>query len=85
MRSGQLIDLFFDDETYVFARQLEAETIIIAINRENKAKQVSIPVGSIGLKDGVMLKALIGDVSGRVVKGEAMLTLPRRVRCFGSF
>jgi glycosidase len=76
LRSGRLVDLFFDDETYVFARQVESETIIIAINRENKVKQVSLPVSSIGLKDEVMLKALIGDVSARVVNGEAILSLP---------
>ena len=61
--------------TYVFARQLGAETIVIAFNRENKQKQVSVPVGVIGVKDGVMLRGLIGNVSGRVEKGEATLTL----------
>lgn len=76
LRAGRLIDLFVDDETYVFARQLGAETIVVAFNRENKQKQVTIPVGTIGVKDGVMLKALIGNVSGRVEKGEATLTLP---------
>ena len=86
LRSGRLIDLFFDDDAYVFARQLEKETIVIAINRENKAKQVTIPVGSIGLKDGVMLKGLIGNVSGRVVNGEAVLTLPAQSAvALGSF
>ena len=86
LRSGRLIDLFFDDEAYVFARQLEKETIIVAINRENKVKQVSLPVGTIGLKDGVMLKGLIGDVSGRVVNGEAVLTLPAQsALALGSF
>ncbi len=76
MRSGRLIDLVFDDDAYVFARQLDGETIIIAINRENKVKQVTIPVGSIGVKNDVMLKALIGDGSGRVVNGEVTLSLP---------
>ena len=45
LRSGRLIDLFFDEEAYVFARQLEQETIVVAINRENKAKQVSYSCG----------------------------------------
>ena len=86
LRRGRLIDLFFDDDTYVFARQLEPETIIVAINRENKVKQVSIPVGTIGLKDGAMLKALIGDVIGRVVNGEARRTLPAQSAvALGSF
>jgi glycosidase len=86
LRSGRLIDLYFDDDAYVFARQLDKETIIVAINRENKAKQVSLPVGTIGLRDGVMLKSLIGDVSGRVVNGEAMLVLPAQSAiALGSF
>lgn len=86
LRSGRLIDLFFDDETYVLARQVEKETIIVAINRENKVKQVTIPVGTIGLKDGVMLKGLIGNVSSRVVNGMAVLTLPAQSAvAFGSF
>src|SRR6185369_12746154 len=71
MRSGRLMDLFVDDESYVFARQLGAETIVIAFNRENKEKRVTIPV-----KDGVRLKALIGEgESARVVNGEAAITL----------
>lgn len=76
LRSGKLIDLFVDDETYVFARQLGAETIVIAFNRENQKKQVTIPIGTIGVKDGVNVKALIGEVFGKVEKGELVLTLP---------
>ena len=77
MRSGRLIDLFYDDETYVFARQLESETVIVALNRQNKQKQVSVPAGSIGLKDGTTLKTVLGaDASSKVVNGEVALTLP---------
>jgi len=75
LRGGKLIDLFVDDDTYVFARQLGAETIVIAFNRD-KPRQVSVPVGVIGVKDGVMLRGLIGDVSGRVEKGQVVLSLP---------
>ena len=57
----------------MFARQLGAETVVVAFNRENREKQVTVPIG---LKDGVMLKALIGDVSGQVKNGEVRLTLP---------
>jgi glycosidase len=86
MRSGRLIDLFFDDEAYVFARQLEKETIVVAFNRENKPKPVILPVGSIGLKDGVTLKGLIGNVSGRVVNGGVVLVLPAQSAiALGSF
>ena len=60
IRSGRTIDLFYDDETYVFARQQGNETVIIAFNRQNQQKQVTIPAGTIGLKDGVTLKSVIG-------------------------
>ena len=87
LRTGRLIDLFFDDETYVFARQLEKETIVIAFNRENKMKQVSIPAGSMGLKDGVMFKTLIGvKLSARVLNGQAVINLPpQSAMALGSF
>ncbi len=77
MRSGKMIDLFANDETYVFARQLNDETLIIAINRENKSRQVKVPVGSIGVKDGVTFRTVIGPKEIiRVVNGEAELILP---------
>ena len=77
MRSGKLIDLFYDDESYIFARQLGGETVIVAFNRDNKQKQVTIPAGSIGLKDGVTLKSLIGrETTSHVTNGEATLALP---------
>ena len=77
IRSGQLIDLFYDDNTYVFARQYATETVIVALNRQNQPKQVTVPAGSIGLLDGVMLKSLIGPVaSSRVRNGEVTLNLP---------
>jgi glycosidase len=85
LRSGRLIDLFSDDETYVFARQTGAETVVVAFNRENKRREISVPIGSIGVKDGVTLKSLIGEASSaRVVNGEAKLTLsPQTAIAFG--
>jgi glycosidase len=75
MRSGKLIELFADDETYVFARQLGAETIVIAINRDRQ-KHMFFPVGTIGVKDGVMLRSVIGGTDARVEHGQVTLRLP---------
>ncbi len=87
MRSGGLIDLFADDDTYVFARQLGADTIIIALNRDNKVKQIAIPAGSIGLRDGVRLRSWIGgEPSVGVKNGEATLNLaPQTAVAFKAF
>jgi glycosidase len=80
MRTGRLIDLFYDDDSYVFARQDQNETVIVAINRAGQEKNLTIPVGSIGLKDRSELIALIGSARGpvRVMNGQAQLTLPAK-------
>jgi glycosidase len=77
MRSGKLIDLFVDDDTYVFARQLGGETIVVALNRDRQ-KHMSVPVAMIGVKDGVVLKSLIGSGDSRVENGQVVLLLPRQ-------
>ncbi len=79
IRQGNLIDLFYDDDAYVFARQKGAETVIIAINRSGQEKKATAPVGSIGLRDGSELRALIGKGEpARVASGEATFIIPGR-------
>ena len=79
LRSGSLIDLFYDDDTYVFARRDQNETVIVAFNRSGQEKKVMAPVGLVGAKDSNELAALIGTtMNAHVVKGQATLTLPGR-------
>ncbi|HXQ72671.1 MAG TPA: alpha-amylase family glycosyl hydrolase, partial [Pyrinomonadaceae bacterium] len=66
IRRGRLIDLVYDDNVYVFARQDNTETVVIAINRQNKEQEVNIPFKSI--------VPLIGKI--RVSTGETGITLP---------
>ncbi len=78
LRSGRTTDLFYDDDAYVFARQHNNEIVIIGLNRQNQPKRVTIPAGSVGLKDRVTLMPLIGAADGRVVDGEVVISLPAR-------
>jgi glycosidase len=79
IRQGRLIDLYYDDDAYVFARQDLNETVIIAINRAEKEKKVTVPASAIGLKDGAQMSALIGSTAGsHVARGQATLTVPAR-------
>ena len=79
LRRGNLIDLFYDDDAYVFARQDRTETVIIAINGTEQEKKVTLPVASIGLKDGAEMSPLIGVAAGtQVAKGQATLSIPAR-------
>ena len=79
IRSGRLIDLYSDDESYVFARQHEKETVIVALNRCDQDKPITVPAGVIGLKDGTTLKSVTRvEASSRVANGEVTLNLPPR-------
>ncbi|MEP6741857.1 MAG: alpha-amylase family glycosyl hydrolase [bacterium] len=79
IRRGRLVDLFYDDDAYVFARQDDRETVIVAFNRAGQEKTVTLPAGSIGLKDNAELVGLIGTtMSARVERGQATLILPPR-------
>ena len=77
LRNGSQIDLFYDDDVYVFARQNNSETVIIAMNRSKKEKQVNIPAGAIGLKDGAQIVSLIDQTTDiRVMNGQASINIP---------
>ena len=74
LRQGRLIDLFYDDDVYVYARQDAKETVIIALNRAGE-KSVTIPADSLGLHEG---EQLTGISRATVRQGKAILTLPAR-------
>jgi len=69
LRDGSLIDLVYDDNVYVFARQDNSETVVVAINRQNKEQEVTVPAR--------LMTPLIGVVSEfRVANGQTIVTLP---------
>jgi glycosidase len=79
LRTGQLIDLFYDENAYVFARKDENETVLIAFNRANAERMIKIPVRSIGLADGAEMRALIGNApAAKAAKGQMTISVPAR-------
>ena len=79
IRNGRLIDLFYDDDSYVFARQDKSETVIIAFNRGAQEKKISIPLKAISVRDGSELVPLLGAAgSSQAVSGNATLLIPPR-------
>ena len=79
LRHGHLIDLSYDDESYVFARRDKTETIIIALNRAAQERTIEIPASSIDINDGSQLLPLIGTSRlAQVADGKAVLTVPAR-------
>jgi glycosidase len=78
IRNGRMIDLYYDDEVYVFARKDQTETVVVAMNRSEEEKAVAIPAGAIELRDGSELVPLIGRVTGRVSSRQLTITIPGR-------
>ena len=79
LRDGRLIDLFYDDDSYVFVRQNRSESVIIAINRSKKEKKVTIPARAVAWKDGTELAVLIGATgSATVISGQVTLSIPAK-------
>jgi neopullulanase len=79
VRRGQLIDLAFNDDVYVYGRKLESEIIIIGINRAAEAKAVTAPAAYLELADGARGVPLLGAKEPFTVSaGTLSLTLPAR-------
>jgi glycosidase len=80
LRKGRLVDLFYDDDAYAYARVDSKETVIIAINRSASEKRITISAGAIGPRDGANLVALYGSKNcGTVAKGGTSLIVPARM------
>jgi glycosidase len=79
LKQGRLVDLYYDDDVYVFARQHQNETLIVGFNRDSAEKKASLPLGALGLRDGAELSPLIGGaVRSRVANRQALLNIPAK-------
>jgi neopullulanase len=78
LRQGKLIDLSYDNDAYVFARQTKSETLVIAINRSQQARLISVSAAVLGFADGARLVSLVGEKhdAAPAANGEIMLPLP---------
>jgi glycosidase len=77
MRRGVLIDLAWDDESYLFARQDADDVVLIAINRSAAAREISAPADGIRMPAKADLRPLLGGAgTGRVTGGTITVTVP---------
>ncbi|HEY6802045.1 MAG TPA: alpha-amylase family glycosyl hydrolase [Pyrinomonadaceae bacterium] len=78
LRTGKLIDLFADNDVYVFARQDSGDCVIVAINRGEKSVQTEVQASSLGWK-GIVANSLLGSGrSSRDSGAKIILTIPPR-------
>jgi glycosidase len=79
IRRGSLTDLFFDEDSYAFARRDAEETVVIAINRAAAPKEMSFPAAYLEARDGARLEPLLAAKDRpAVVAGSLKLTVPAK-------
>jgi glycosidase len=79
IRHGALIDLYFDDDAYAFARRDGEETTVIVINRAAAPKELAIMAELIEARDGARLEPLLVAKDGAVfAAGAAKVNVPAK-------
>lgn len=79
LRRGRLIDLAYDDDSYVFARKGERELLLIAVNRAATPKEVVFDAEFAGVNGDEQAIPLMGTGHGsKAVNGKIRLLLPPR-------
>jgi glycosidase len=83
LRRGALLDLHFDDDSYAYARRDASETIVVALNRANAPKQMTIPASYLDARDGARLEPLLGAGDRPAVSaGSLKLNVPAKSAVF---
>jgi len=69
LKEGKTIDLFYDNNVYVFARKLGQETFVLAFNNSNEpTRSLMLPALNIGVADGSRVEPRIGIAGVSYVK-----------------
>jgi glycosidase len=76
LRGGRLWHLQSDDSSYVFVRESEEESVIVAFNNSEKAKELRIPLSDTPVQKAASISLLFGAASAELVEGELHLTMP---------
>jgi len=78
LRRGDYKRLYLDEGngSYVFARILGEEKIVVALNAGDHAREMKFPVANLGWENGRTLRSLIGSTPAAVTKGRIAFTLP---------
>ena len=79
LRRGALLDLFFDDDTYAYARRDDAETVVVAINRAAAPKEITLPASYLDARDGSRLEPLLAAKDRPAfAAGSVKITVPAK-------
>jgi len=76
LRSGQLWHLASDESSYVFARELEEERLVVAFNNADQQRELHIPLADTPAQKAMAITLLFGEAKGELVGKELHVALP---------
>ena len=83
IRHGSLTDLFFDEDSYAYARRDASETIVVAVNRAAAPKEIVFPASFLDAREGSRLEPLLSAKDTPTVTGGALkLNVPAKSAVF---
>ena len=83
IRHGSLTDLFFDEDSYAYARRDASETIVVALNRAAAPKEIVFPASFLDAREGSRLEPLLSAKDTPTVTGGALkLNVPAKSAVF---
>jgi glycosidase len=83
LRRGSLTDLYFDEDSYAYARRDAAETVVVAINRAAAPKELTFPASYLEARDGSRLAPLLAAEDSPVAAAGAFkLNVPPKSAVF---
>jgi neopullulanase len=79
LRRGALLSLAVSDTAYAYARVLDSQAVVVAINNAREAATLDVPVASLPLPEGTVLEDRLGAAAQARAEGARLkLTLPAR-------
>jgi glycosidase len=78
LRRGSLQCILVDDarSCCAFLRQLGDERVLVVVNNSSSRRQLHLPVGKLGWKDGSVLRNLLDSGEATVLDGSLTVTIP---------
>ncbi len=77
LRRGKTVNLHVADRSWAYARVLDGQAAVVAINTDQAPTSLDLPAGPAGLVDGARLLDRVGSLGEAVVEGGRLrLTLP---------
>ena len=76
LRGGQLWHLASDESSYVFAREVEEERLVVAFNNADQPRELHIPLSDTPAQNAAEVSLLLGEAKAELAGSELRITMP---------